>query len=973
MNGIRGPASLSEPGRFTREGHKPVSPCLCLAFALASALGVTDAWGGDSTSAAMLAAGKRTYQQRCVFCHGTDGRGDGPSARAMMPSPRNFVVAEYKIRSTPFGSLPTDDDLSQAIANGMPGTPMAGWESVLSRREILELVQYIKSFSNRFELEGQPDTLTIEERLAVTAAIRDEGEQLYREMRCFLCHGKEGRGDGPITATLRYEWGLPFRARNLTQSWTFIGGNSARDIYRTLSTGLNGTPMGSYADYLSEAERWSLAHFVASLSGDNARAFEVVIRSRPLQATLPERSDDARWEGAEAIEIPLGAQIVLGTPARWWQPTANSARVKSLYNRQEITFRIEWDDPTNRQDEIFRDQLVLKFPKAAAQSTDKPYFITEDETLETDTALEDAQSTDQRYFFTDVAAAPLSLWRWQGALVPEGETRATKNRGRAAWSNGRWSVVIKRPLPAADFSLASLAVWDGSNRERAGSMAVSSWYYVQLETPVPARVYIFVLLAILAIAGVQWGVIRKMRGKPLFGRLLLRRSGSLLGLLFALLLLPGAGRGETPPEGLHNPHDRLKRGPPLTNIVHKVGPQWLFSWLKDPRQHDPRAKMPNLELSAGEIEAVMAFLASIADQKSAESWPAYLLKTGNEMTDEEYAALDELLAAGRQVWSRARCTLCHAVTSPRGELVGGDVDLRVATDLSRVAGKVKRDWLYRWLEEPKNYFSATAMPRYRFNEAQRRALVEYILRDEAFMPEEDEEPPVEEPAFSSGATLVKKGKRLLELSRCVLCHEIRGIPDLITEKKEPPPQGAFPDLAFDIRCLSCHKIRGRGGEYAPELTFAGSKLKVDWIVDFLQAPDMIRPLSQQMPEFKLTLDEARNASRYIKTWLTNPDIPSGLLEGDGPAESLVATGRSLYRQKGCRVCHTLGKDGGALGPDLSEVGDRLEAGYIYSHLKNPQFIDPYTVEPNYGFSDAEALALTHFLAAQSKKNGGGKR
>jgi mono/diheme cytochrome c family protein len=248
------------------------------------------------------------------------------------------------------------------------------------------------------------------------------------------------------------------------------------------------------------------------------------------------------------------------------------------------------------------------------------------------------------------------------------------------------------------------------------------------------------------------------------------------------------------------------------------------------------------------------------------------------------------------------------------------------------------------------------------------------MRDDAFMPEEPEEYEEEYEedgdriVVSSDPEVIEKGRRLVELSRCVVCHDIKGVKTLITERKEKAPQGAFPKLLSDIRCLSCHSIRGRGGDYAPDLTYAGSKLKAEWIANFLHAPDSIRLLSQQMPKFYLTLDEAWSASRYIKKHLTHPDIPVDFLEGRGISRLQMEKGKKIYHRKGCRACHAIGGEGGALGPDLAYVGDRLETGYIYFHLKNTHRINPYTVEPDYGFSDGEAKALTHFLAAQARKS-----
>ena len=45
-------------------------------------------------------------------------------------------------------------------------------------------------------------------------------------------------------------------------------GDKGSDIYRVFITGLNGTPMPSFADSISPAEAWDLVHFIQSLSPD---------------------------------------------------------------------------------------------------------------------------------------------------------------------------------------------------------------------------------------------------------------------------------------------------------------------------------------------------------------------------------------------------------------------------------------------------------------------------------------------------------------------------------------------------------------------------------------------------------------------------------------------------------------------------------------------------------------------------------
>ena len=85
-------------------------------------------------------------------------------------------------------------------------------------------------------------------------------------MKCWECHGDEGMGDGPAAPKLKDDWGYPIEAANLTQSWNFRGGSTATDIFRTFTTGLNGTPMPAYLDVLSDEDRWHLANFVKSMS-----------------------------------------------------------------------------------------------------------------------------------------------------------------------------------------------------------------------------------------------------------------------------------------------------------------------------------------------------------------------------------------------------------------------------------------------------------------------------------------------------------------------------------------------------------------------------------------------------------------------------------------------------------------------------------------------------------------------------------
>src|SRR4051794_19592405 len=100
----------------------------CVAVLLASA--------GIARAQTAPAPGKTIYDQRCVQCHGADGRGDGAAAPVLQPRPRDFTSAKFKLRTTENGSLPTDDDLIRTITFGIPGTSMPGWQPFLSEGDI---------------------------------------------------------------------------------------------------------------------------------------------------------------------------------------------------------------------------------------------------------------------------------------------------------------------------------------------------------------------------------------------------------------------------------------------------------------------------------------------------------------------------------------------------------------------------------------------------------------------------------------------------------------------------------------------------------------------------------------------------------------------------------------------------------------------------------------------------------------------
>jgi len=211
-----------------------------------------------------LSLGREVYQARCVGCHGKEGDGNGLAATFLSPRPRNFTLGVFKFRTTPSGSLPTDGDLYRTVTRGVRWTAMPTWHE-LPDKERLAVVTYVKTFSSRWKNEQSEPPATINDPPKATAELVTRGKDLYRKAKCFQCHGDGGKGDGVSAPDLADDLKFPIRPADFTRG-QFKGGSTVRDIFRTMTLGLDGSPMPSFADSMSEEERWAISYYVLSLS-----------------------------------------------------------------------------------------------------------------------------------------------------------------------------------------------------------------------------------------------------------------------------------------------------------------------------------------------------------------------------------------------------------------------------------------------------------------------------------------------------------------------------------------------------------------------------------------------------------------------------------------------------------------------------------------------------------------------------------
>jgi DMSO reductase family type II enzyme heme b subunit len=490
---------------------------------------------GSRLPAQDTTAGKAVYDKWCAGCHGDGGAGDGPGAAAMLPRPRDFTLGIYQVRTTATGQLPTDADIQRAIDEGIPGTAMPAWREQLSEAERRDLVAYLKTLSSFFaDTSFRPVPLEFGDPPGGGAEALRLGRQFYDSIGCRKCHGDAGRGDGPSAPTLEDDAGLPIFAADLTQGWLFNGGASVGEIYRRLRTGLDGTPMPTFSDlldqqFLTDEELWRVAQYVHSLSPGRMPEVRDVVHAPAWGGTLPAEPGDSAWGRVDAYWFPLVGQVI--RPPRWFAPAVQGIWVQAVHTADSLALRLVWNDRSRSPDttwlgfagkvltavsrddtvppepQAWPDEVVVQFPVRATAGMERPYFL--------------------------MGAANDAVYQWRWVSGGDGRAVAGLARGlerfdtlagalgaRAEYDRGQWRVVFTRSLATADSANQlqfgseraipmAFFVRDGSNGEHGGRLALSTWYFLALDTPTPPGAFAAPVVAMVATLGLGLVVVRR--------------------------------------------------------------------------------------------------------------------------------------------------------------------------------------------------------------------------------------------------------------------------------------------------------------------------------------------------------------------------------------------------------------------------------------------------------------------------------
>ena len=298
-----------------------------------------------------------------------------------------------------------------------------------------------------------------------------------------------------------------------------------------------------------------------------------------------------------------------------------------------------------------------------------------------------------------------------------------------------------------------------------------------------------------------------------------------------------------------------------------------------------------------------------------------------------------VLTKGRALLKASSCVACHKL---------GDITKEFAPRLDGIGDKTTRAWLVRWLENPRAFRPETRMPDFKLSVEEANLLADFLMSFKR---------------YPNNKTLEALPPEMLE---------------------EYPPEDWVEEgktLFRQARCISCHKVEGKGGPLAPDLAKVASKAKREWLYSYLLDPKGFQP-QVAMPQYGFSKVQAQKVTAYMANEFIDWDAPEDSVQHE-PDPNFYAKGLALFNKYNCGGCHELSgiEKVENMGPDLTDVGDRhlyqLEFGatdiprtlpaYIYHKLENPrQFVESARM-PLYNFDKDQLQALTTALLAMKQQ------
>jgi mono/diheme cytochrome c family protein len=185
-------------------------------------------------------------------------------------------------------------------------------------------------------------------------------------------------------------------------------------------------------------------------------------------------------------------------------------------------------------------------------------------------------------------------------------------------------------------------------------------------------------------------------------------------------------------------------------------------------------------------------------------------------------------------------------------------------------------------------------------------------------------------------------------------------------------------------CYACHKTKGFENmrKPGPILTKIDSKLKPDWVKNWIRNPRAVKPTTW-MPRFFYNSnnsspeDAVRNEAEIngiVAYLFANSEKHEFAVKGPGRGDA--KNGEKIVKEIGCQGCHVVGEGSReAAGPrrtfgqPLENLGNKTTYEWVYNWVRDPKHYNPGTYMPNLRLTDAQVADVATYLTGLTGPGG----
>jgi len=335
--------------------------------------------------------------------------------------------------------------------------------------------------------------------------------------------------------------------------------------------------------------------------------------------------------------------------------------------------------------------------------------------------------------------------------------------------------------------------------------------------------------------------------------------------------------------------------------------------------------------------------------RSTKSWvtpilPARYLEAGCGQCHLDRLTGTPQLNRGRDTLARYGCVRCHTIKTPDGTtLTGSDAP----PSLAHIAEKTSPEWIAVWLKNPQAYAGSATMPNFQLKDEEIRDISAFLI---------DQSTP----------------------------HSPAGGPAPAVKADDAVASQEGASVYGEAFCSSCHAVQNAagnlvGGDLGPELTRVGSKVKSEWLADWLRNPKAYDP-GTKMPHYRFNNQQIGLLMGFLASKSDSDFL--GKLHLGPATRPQIEHGKALVIERGCASCHEINgvKKPDNFAPELTAVDSRPLAkilfapgvphtlpDYIAAKIRNPRSFGSSLKMPQYTLAPVQVDALTTALLAQTDR------